>query len=191
MPGTHHQTATSTPLPTPTPLPNFVPLPALHRMRSVDDPSTARRGDQELVYVPGSAADRIARVNKMSSPLRRGAHQSWWTADQGWFNAVSSTIPTYRVLNEEGRPVKGGTVPEVDKEEALKMYKAMALIPVVDNVLYQSQRQGRISFYMQCSGEEAAVVGSAAAMQPTDEVFGQYVSVICAIGKAVSGAHSS
>lgn len=146
-------------------------------MRSVDDPSTARRGDQELVYVPGSAADRIARVNRMSSPLRRGAHQSWWTADQGWFNAVSSTIPTYRVLNEEGRPVKGGTVPELDKEEALKMYKAMALIPVVDNVLYQSQRQGRISFYMQCSGEEAAVVGSAAAMQPTDEVFGQYVSI--------------
>lgn len=51
----------------------------------------------------------------------------------------------------------------------------MALIPIVDNVLYQSQRQGRISFYMQCAGEEAAVVGSAAAMEPSDEVFGQYV----------------
>lgn len=51
----------------------------------------------------------------------------------------------------------------------------MALIPVVDNVLYQSQRQGRISFYMQCAGEEAAVVGSAAAMHSSDEIFGQYV----------------
>lgn len=86
------------------------------------------------------------------------------------------TIPTYRVLNEEGRPVKGGTLPELTKDEALRMYKTMALVPVVDNILYQSQRQGRISFYMQCSGEEAAVVGSAAAMQDSDEVFGQYVS---------------
>ena len=51
----------------------------------------------------------------------------------------------------------------------------MTLIPIVDNVLYQSQRQGRISFYMQSSGEEAAIIGSAAALLPTDEIFGQYV----------------
>ena len=55
-------------------------------------------------------------------------------------------------------------------------YRTMTLIPIVDNILYQSQRQGRISFYMQCAGEEAAVVGSAAAMLPDDEIFGQYVS---------------
>jgi len=29
---------------------------------------------------------------------------------------------------------------------------------------------------MQCAGEEAAIVGSAAAMLPSDEIFGQYVS---------------
>lgn len=52
----------------------------------------------------------------------------------------------------------------------------MSLIPIVDNVLYQSQRQGRISFYMQSAGEEAAIVGSAAALLPSDEIFGQYVS---------------
>jgi TPP-dependent pyruvate/acetoin dehydrogenase alpha subunit len=51
----------------------------------------------------------------------------------------------------------------------------MTLVPIVDNVLYQSQRQGRISFYMQCAGEEAATVGSAAAMLPNDEMYGQYV----------------
>lgn len=62
---------------------------------------------------------------------------------------------------------------------AYSRYKTMALVPIVDNILYQSQRQGRISFYMQCSGEEAAVVGSAAAMLPGDEIFGQYVSPVC------------
>lgn len=66
---------------------------------------------------------------------------------------------------------------QITKEEALKMYNIMALVPVVDNILYQSQRQGRISFYMQCAGEEAAIVGSAAAMHPGDEVFAQYVGV--------------
>jgi 2-oxoisovalerate dehydrogenase E1 component alpha subunit len=55
------------------------------------------------------------------------------------------------------------------------MYRTMTLMPIVDNILYQSQRQGRISFYMQCAGEEATIVGSAAAMMPTDEIFGQYV----------------
>jgi 2-oxoisovalerate dehydrogenase E1 component alpha subunit len=65
------------------------------------------------------------------SPLRRGAHESWWTADQGFFNAVANTIPTYRVLDEEGRPVKGAVLPEITKEEALKMYAfpAIALTP--------------------------------------------------------------
>lgn len=54
----------------------------------------------------------------------------------------------------------------------------MTLILIVDSILYQSQRQGRISFYMQSSGEEAAIVGSSAAMLPNDELFGQYVSDI-------------
>lgn len=109
-----HQTATSTPLPTPT------PLPTLLRIRhSLEDPSTDRPGP--LPYVAGTQADRLKRVKSMSSPLRRGAHESWWTAEQGWFNAVAKTIPTYRVLNEEGRPVKGAIVPDLSKEEALKM----------------------------------------------------------------------
>ncbi|WOO77614.1 2-oxoisovalerate dehydrogenase subunit alpha, mitochondrial [Vanrija pseudolonga] len=178
LPAVHHTTPTSTPLPTPTPLPAFTPLPSLHAppggwgkiLHSMDDPGHER----SPVYVAGQEKERMARNTRMSSPLRRGAHESWWSADQGWFNAVAATIPTYRVLDEEGRPVKGAVVPEITKEEALKMYHVMALVPVVDNILYQSQRQGRISFYMQCAGEEAAIVGSAAAMQPGDEVFSQY-----------------
>ena len=52
----------------------------------------------------------------------------------------------------------------------------MALVPALDTIMYQSQRQGRISFYMQGAGEEAATVASSAAMLPGDEFFGQYVS---------------
>jgi len=40
----------------------------------------------------------------------------------------------------------------------------------MDDVLLASQRQGRISFYMTASGEEAIHIGSAAALDPEDEV---------------------
>ncbi|ORY34855.1 Thiamin diphosphate-binding protein [Naematelia encephala] len=160
LPRHQTSTSTSTPLPYPTPLPTF------------ETPSLIP--EQKPLYVPGSQAERHARQGRMSSPLRRGTHESWWTAEMGFFNAVAKTIPTYRVLDEEGQPARGATIPEISRDEALAMYRTMTLIPIVDNVLYQSQRQGRISFYMQSSGEEAAIIGSAAGMLPNDEIFGQY-----------------
>ncbi|RSH93428.1 hypothetical protein EHS25_007784 [Saitozyma podzolica] len=161
-----HETPTSTPLPSPNPLPAFhIPsAPVPH----------ARQEDGKPLYVSGSQAERQARAGRMSSPLRRGTHESWWTPEMGFFNAVAKTIPTFRVLDEEGHLVRGAHIPEISKEEAIRMYHIMTLVPIVDNVLYQSQRQGRISFYMQCAGEEAATVGSAAAMLPNDEMYGQY-----------------
>jgi TPP-dependent pyruvate/acetoin dehydrogenase alpha subunit len=54
------------------------------------------------------------------------------------------------------------------------MYKDMTLLNVLDKILYESQRQGRISFYMTNFGEEATHIGSAAALNPKDLVYGQY-----------------
>ncbi len=45
----------------------------------------------------------------------------------------------------------------------------MNLLPILDTVLYNVQRQGKIPFYMTTHGEEAAVVGSAAGFDDTDE----------------------
>ena len=50
----------------------------------------------------------------------------------------------------------------------------MNTLSVMDHVLYEVQRQGRVSFYMTSFGEEAMHVGSAAALDPTDWVFAQY-----------------
>ena len=36
------------------------------------------------------------------------------------------------------------------------------------------QRQGRISFYMTCVGEEAAVIGAAAGLDDSDMILAQY-----------------
>lgn len=45
----------------------------------------------------------------------------------------------------------------------------MNQLPILDTLLYSVQRQGKISFYMTTHGEEAAVVGSAAGFDNTDE----------------------
>ena len=63
---------------------------------------------------------------------------------------------------------------QLDKETIVKMYKDMTLLNTMDRVLYDSQRQGRISFYMTNYGEEGTHIGSAAALDPKDLVFGQY-----------------
>ena len=54
------------------------------------------------------------------------------------------------------------------------MYRDMTLLNTMDKILYESQRQGRISFYMTNFGEEGTHIGSAAALNPKDLVFGQY-----------------
>ena len=44
----------------------------------------------------------------------------------------------------------------------------------MDPILYEAQRQGRISFYMTSFGEEAIHMGTAAALTLDDVIFGQY-----------------
>jgi len=83
-------------------------------------------------------------------------------------------IPTYRVLNGDGQLLDGAELPEIDEALARKMYENMVQLPIIDNLLYNVQRQGKISFYMTAHGEEATLIGSAAALAPNDEVLGQY-----------------
>ncbi|KAI7883149.1 Dehydrogenase, E1 component [Lichtheimia hyalospora FSU 10163] len=49
----------------------------------------------------------------------------------------------------------------------------MVQLHVIDGILYEAQRQGRISFYMTHYGEEA-MIGTAAALEDCDVVYGQY-----------------
>lgn len=68
-----------------------------------------------------------------------------------FFNSVTgdgSTIPTYRVLDGSGKVLDGAEVPEIDEAFAVKMYENMLLLPTLDTVLYNVQRQGKISFYV-------------------------------------------
>ena len=91
----------------------------------------------------------------------------------------SGKWPVFRVLDENGA-FRDDTVspsylpPAFDEESALKMYKTMIRLSQMDNVFLNAQRQGRISFYMTSSGEEATHIGSASALSNDDVIFAQY-----------------
>lgn len=83
-------------------------------------------------------------------------------------------IPIYRVMNRDGLIEDDSQDPKLDKNFVQKMFRDMILLNTMDKILYESQRQGRISFYMTNYGEEASHIGSAAALQLNDLIYSQY-----------------
>ena len=61
---------------------------------------------------------------------------------------------------------------QLDNATLIKMYKKMTLLTKLDSIMYEAQRQGRISFYLTNHGESATQLGSAAALDPHDLVYG-------------------
>ncbi len=78
-----------------------------------------------------------------------------------------------RVLDDEGKAV-GPWDPRLDPDTLRKMLKDMKIVRVFDDRMYRAQRQGKTSFYMKCTGEEAIAVAAAAAMDPEDMHFPTY-----------------
>lgn len=74
----------------------------------------------------------------------------------------------HQLLREDGTPVDDAALAKFDRELARKMFEAMLRIRVTDARMIALHRQGRISFYGEAMGQEAAVVGSAAATKPDD-----------------------
>lgn len=84
-------------------------------------------------------------------------------------------MPTYRVLDQDGVVVdKQAKSPDISDEEAIRLYKDMVTVSVMDVIMFDAQRQGRVSFYMVSAGEEGIAVGSASALSPDDPIFAQY-----------------
>jgi pyruvate dehydrogenase E1 component subunit alpha len=73
----------------------------------------------------------------------------------------------FQVLREDGT-AHAEDVAWLDREQALRLHEGMLTIRIVDARLMTLQRQGRTGFYGEAVGQEAAIVGSAAAMQPQD-----------------------
>ena len=78
-----------------------------------------------------------------------------------------------RVLDEQGHAV-GPWNPHLEAEELQIALRHMLLTRRFDERMQRMQRQGRISFYMKSTGEEAVAVAQAMALRPGDMFFPSY-----------------
>ncbi|MBS0276294.1 MAG: 3-methyl-2-oxobutanoate dehydrogenase (2-methylpropanoyl-transferring) subunit alpha [Proteobacteria bacterium] len=78
-----------------------------------------------------------------------------------------------RVLDDKGEAL-GAWNPKLDAETLRRALRNMLLTRAYDDRMYRAQRQGKTSFYMKCTGEEAVSIAAAFAMQPDDMCFPSY-----------------
>lgn len=118
--------------------------------------SLSQRPDSKYVQFPGAVKSAFTTTLSFEQP------------------SALPSMPTYRAIDPNGAVVDPSFTPDLSDEEITKLYKDMLFVSIMDLIMFDSQRQGRISFYMVSSGEEAACVGSASALTKDDVIFCQY-----------------
>jgi 2-oxoisovalerate dehydrogenase E1 component alpha subunit len=83
-------------------------------------------------------------------------------------------IPMLQLLDETGKTKNDSQLPDMNQSTAQKILEAMHYTRLLDERMIGAQRQGRISFYLACRGEEASTVASAAALSDKDMIMSQY-----------------
>ncbi|KAL2069551.1 hypothetical protein VTL71DRAFT_14230 [Oculimacula yallundae] len=126
-------------------------------------PRTTTRFSSSLSQKPGAAGIRFpGAVNSQFINSLAFEHPSTYPA-----------LPTYRCVDQSGTIVDPSYTPPSD-DLALKMYEDMLSVSIMDVIMFDAQRQGRLSFYMTGQGEEGTCVGSASALEKEDVIFCQY-----------------
>ncbi|KAF2642814.1 2-oxoisovalerate dehydrogenase-like protein subunit alpha, partial [Massarina eburnea CBS 473.64] len=138
-----------------------------------------------ICFNPSRAPTRVPLVRKQcrgvaSTPnaekvLFPGALNSEFTDTLEFLRPSSKkAIPTYRVVDQYGDVINKDIGVDTEDSEALELYKNMICLSIMDLLMFEAQRQGRLSFYMVSAGEEGISIGSASVLHPTDVVFCQY-----------------
>ncbi len=78
-----------------------------------------------------------------------------------------------RVMDDAGQAV-GPWDPRLSPDALRTMLRDMALTRAFDDRMFRAQRQGKTSFYMKCTGEEAVAVAQTHALDREDMCFPSY-----------------
>lgn len=121
----------------------------------------------EPKYRPGDAVDYsdlvIPEAGRLPRPDEACEARETWPL----------TTDMIRVLDGNHNAV-GPWNPNLDPETLRRMLRAMALTRAFDDRMYRGQRQGKTSFYMKSTGEEAISIACAFALADDDMVFPSY-----------------
>lgn len=121
----------------------------------------------EPQFRPGDAAD----FSDVDIPAAGAASRPDETAHPASMQQLVYGL--VRVLDDEGAAV-GAWDPHLPAETLLKMLRAMALTRAFDTRMFRAQRQGKTSFYMKSTGEEAVSIAAATALASDDMCFPSY-----------------
>ncbi|KAK0733255.1 thiamine diphosphate-binding protein [Lasiosphaeria miniovina] len=118
--------------------------------------SISQRPDAKHVSFPGAVKSAFSNTMGFEQP------------------STYPALSTYRVVDQHGEVVDPSFVPDLDNDAVVKLYRDMLAVSIMDLVMFDAQRQGRLSFYIVSAGEEAVSVATASALEKEDVVFCQY-----------------
>ncbi|WP_242098084.1 3-methyl-2-oxobutanoate dehydrogenase (2-methylpropanoyl-transferring) subunit alpha [Sphingomonas sp. CROZ-RG-20F-R02-07] len=121
----------------------------------------------EPKFRPGDRVDFAA----VEVPPAGEARRPDTAADAGEFRDLAYTL--IRVLDEDGQAV-GPWNPKLSPDMLRRMLRSMALLRAFDERMFRAQRQGKTSFYMKATGEEAVSIAAAYALDRDDMCFPSY-----------------
>ncbi len=121
----------------------------------------------EPKYRPGDAVSFDDMVFPVAGSVARPAVD----ADPGTMRDLPYTL--IRVLDPQGQAV-GEWNPRLPADRVIRILRGMMLTRAYDDRMFRAQRQGKTSFYMKCTGEEAVAVAAAEALDRDDMCFPSY-----------------
>jgi 2-oxoisovalerate dehydrogenase E1 component alpha subunit len=118
-------------------------------------------------FRPGDPVDFEA----VAVPPADAARRPDTSAPAAEFHELAYTL--VRVLDENHQAV-GAWNPRLAPEVLRRMLRSMARTRAFDERMFRAQRQGKTSFYMKCTGEEAVAVAATLALDYEDMCFPSY-----------------
>ena len=137
------------------------------------DPSLRRNAPKLALHVPeppfrpGDAPD----FSSLQIPAAGTAPRPDVAAPAAETHPLTTAL--VRVLGDDNKAT-GAWDPKLGPETLRKMLKDMVTVRIFDDRMYRAQRQGKTSFYMKCTGEEAIAIAAQNALDREDMHFPTY-----------------
>jgi 2-oxoisovalerate dehydrogenase E1 component alpha subunit len=137
------------------------------------DPSLRRNAPKLALHVPEPAfrPGDTPNFSNVEVPAPGSVPRPDTNVPAAATHALTTTL--VRVLGNDDQAI-GPWDPKLDADTLRKMLSDMVTVRIFDDRMYRAQRQGKTSFYMKCTGEEAIAVAAQAALDRDDMHFPTY-----------------
>ena len=135
-------------------------------------PPTKPAGTKQAAGSPSRASKVSAVKTAPTKPTKAAAKPVTKAATKPEPRRPLPVLPQglVRLLEDDGT-VQKGKDPNLPTDTLLFLYEQMVQVREFDRRMLMLQRQGRIGFYGPILGQEAATIGSIAALEPRDWIF--------------------